>query len=312
MLVIYLLVGYLATIVLRAMLELLNMRERRRHANAAPPELSDCIDSATLGRSIAYSDDRTRLGFIQLASRSVVVIAFLFGGGLRAVDEWLTESMGRGIAQGVCLFVGLHIATTVLELPFDYFETFRIEERHGFNRMSRGHFFADWAKSLLLGCILYVIVSAAGLGLMRLSPHLYWLWVWGGGIALAVLLMLIAPSVIEPLFIKTSPLSNQGLADQVRMLAERVGVHVNQVLEVDASRRTAHSNAYFTGIGRVKRVVLFDNLLKQLTESEMLAVLGHELGHWKLKHVAQRLLTSAAVALGVCYAFAQLLAQAGL
>jgi STE24 endopeptidase len=304
-----LLAAYLSSIALRATLEWLNLRERRRHSVRPPDELADCIDTATLERSIAYSDDRARFGLVRLAFHALVVIAFIFGGGLRLADEWLRSAMAPGILQGVCLFVGVHLVAAWLELPFDFIETFRIEARHGFNRMSHGRFFGDWLKGLVLGLVLYTGASAGGLWLMRLVPDWYWLWVWVAAIVLAVVLMLIAPKVIEPLFIKTSPLSNRDLADQVRQLAARVGVRVNHVLEVDASQRTAHSNAYFTGIGRVKRVVLFDTLLKQLTEPEVLAVLGHELGHWKLKHVSKRLLTTAVFALAVCFGFAYCLAR---
>lgn len=276
-----------------------------------PPEFEGRIEPARLAAISAYHADRERLGLVQTLFWAIVVFIFIFGGGLTAYDRWLAEVTSPGVLRGVIFFVGLQLATSLIELPFEAYSTFSIEQKHGFNRMSVGLFLGDTAKSLLLGTGFLALISAAGLAIIQAAPNLYWLWFWVLVVAVAALLMLIAPYVIEPLFIKTTPLKDEALSQSVRALAERVGVEVKQVLEMDASRRTAHSNAYFTGIGRVKRVVLFDTLLQRLTHGEVLAVLGHELGHWRLRHVSQRLITMALFALLLFYLGAQVLAWQG-
>ncbi|HMA91739.1 MAG TPA: M48 family metallopeptidase [Polyangiaceae bacterium] len=299
---------YLATIAGKLALSALNVRHRRTHGHLVPSEFEGRIDPTRLAAISAYHADRERLGLVQTLFWAVVVFAFMFGGGLTAYDQWVAALIEPGVLRGVVFFVGLQLGTSLLELPFEIYSTFSIEQKHGFNRMTVGLFVTDTIKSLLLGTAFLALIGAAGLAIIDAAPQLYWLWFWVLVVAVAVLLMLIAPYVIEPLFIKTSPLKDEALAQSVRALADRVGVEVKQVLEMDASRRTAHSNAYFTGIGRVKRVVLFDTLLQRLTHDEILAVLGHELGHWRLRHVSQRLITTAAMALLLFYLGAQLLA----
>jgi STE24 endopeptidase len=306
-----LIVSYLATLCVRLFLSVLNVRHRRQHGSEVPPEFASSIESSTLEKSSAYNADREAFEHVQLAVSAIVVLGFLFGGGLRAYDAWLSGWVHARVGQGVLFFVGLSLASSLLDLPFDAFATFRIEQRHGFNRTTAGLFFNDWFKNTLLGSLLAAIVVSAGLSLYYAAPQWYWAWFWGFAIAFAVLMMLIAPAVIEPLFIKTTPLTKLELAEAVRHLAARAGVTVNRVLQVDASRRSSHSNAYFTGIGRVKRVVLFDTLLERLTDAEVLSVLGHELGHWKLRHITQRLVTTALLALVSLYGASRLLAWDG-
>jgi STE24 endopeptidase len=300
---------YLATIALRVVLSVLNIRYRRRHASEVPSEFADTIDRTTLEKISMYNADRERFGLVQLFCSTLVVLLFLFAGGLAAYDHFTTRLASGTVGQGVMFFVGLQIGSSVLELPFDAFSTFRIEQRHGFNRTSTRLFLSDWLKSTLLAGLFAAGVSAAGILLLEAAPRWYWLWFWAFGVGLGVVLMLISPYVIEPLFIKTVPLADGGLAAAVRDLAERAGVRVTQVLQVDASRRTAHSNAYFTGIGRVKRVVVFDTLLERLTHSELLAVLAHEIGHSRLRHIPKRLISSALLGLLGLYVAAQLLAD---
>ena len=302
---------YLVTVLLRLLLVGLNIQHRRKHGDEVPPELAGSIDRAALQRSLAYTSAGERLSLLRLVVMAGVTVAFLFGGILESYDGWITSMAGRGVWSGVLFFVGLHLASTLIELPFDAYATFRIEQRYGFNRSSVGLFLSDLGKSTLLGIVLVSAVSAVGLWLLRAVPEWYWLIFWAFAVALMVLLMLISPYVIEPLFIKTKPLANEGLAEAVRRLADQAGVQVSQVLEVDASRRTAHSNAYFTGIGRTKRVVMYDTLLARITDAELLAVLGHELGHWKLRHVSTRLLTVAGLALVGLWLAARLLAWDG-
>jgi STE24 endopeptidase len=196
------------------------------------------------------------------------------------------------------------LAGAVLEIPFSLYGTFRIEQKHGFNRQAPGLWWSDWLKSTLLSLVLTGALAAGALALVQAAPSSWWLWVAALIIGVSLLLTLISPYVIEPLFHKLEPLEVEGLSEGIRSMTERAGVHVGRVLKVDASRRSSHSNAYFTGLGRVKRVVLFDTLLSQMSHPQILAVLAHELGHWKKRHVLVRMLVMyALLLLGAYIAF---------
>ena len=306
-----LVLAYLITVGVRLWLSVINVRHRRRHGGNVPPEFSGSIEPATLGKISAYNADLEAFGHVHLIGSTIITVAFLFGGGLSYYDHLVKRLVLSPVGQGVVFFTGLGILSSLIELPFDVYSTFRIEQTHGFNRTTPQLFVTDWLKSTLLSTLLLALISSIALFLFYVTKSYYWLCFWGVAVALTVLLMLVSPYVIEPLFIKTKPLEKESLAEAVRTLGNQAGVTVNRVLQVDASRRSTHSNAYFTGIGRVKRVVLFDTLLERLTDTEILAVLGHELGHWKLRHVTQRLLTSALYFLVALFVASRLLAWDG-
>lgn len=273
-----------------------------------PPELAGSVDTVTLQKASRYTQDRARFGVVTTLASAVVVLAFLFGGGLALYDAWVREVVSGFVLQGVVFFVGLALLGAVLELPLSAYSTFRIEARHGFNRTTPGLFVGDWLKSTLIGAVLVVLLSAGGLALVRAAPQTWWLLAWMGFSAFGVFMMYVAPYVIEPLFFQMKPLGAEDLKADVERLAARCGVRVGRILEMDASRRSSHSNAYFTGLGRVKRVVLFDTLLERMTRAEVLAVLAHELGHWKLGHVTKSLVLSALLSLAGFYLAHELLA----
>jgi STE24 endopeptidase len=264
----------------------------------------------------AYTEDRARLGLWTSLVSTVLLATFLFGGLLPRYDAFIHGRVTSPVFAGVLFFLGLSWLESLSSIPFGLYANFRIEARHGFNRMGAGLWWGDWLKGLLVSSVLMALAAAAALALVQAAPHSWWLWVWGLFIGLSVLLMYLSPVLIEPLFFKLRPLEGDGkgggLEDEVRRLAERAGVHVTRVFTVDASRRSGHSNAYFTGIGRVKRVVLFDTLLDQLTPPQILGVLAHELGHWRKQHVLKRLGLMAMVVLGLSYLAFRLSAWGGL
>lgn len=294
-------VAYCVIVSIRIGLTLLNVWHLRRHETVVPPELAGSVDLTTLQKSSRYTQDRARFGVVTALGSAAAVLVFLFGGGLALYDAWVRELATGFVLHGVVFFVGLTLLGAVLELPLSAYSTFRIEARHGFNRTTPGLFLSDWLKSTLLGAVIVALLSAGGLALVRAAPETWWFFAWIGFTAFGIFMMYIAPYVIEPLFFKMTPLGAEELRADVERLAARCGVRVAQVLEMDASRRSSHSNAYFTGLGRVKRVVLFDTLLERMTREEVLAVLAHELGHWKLKHVTKSLLLSAALSLAGLY-----------
>jgi STE24 endopeptidase len=186
------------TVCVQLWLTTLNVRHQRRHGNEVPPEFADSIDTETLKKSSAYNADREALGILQTLFSAAIVLWFLFGGGLAAYDHWVGQLVSGRLWQGILFFAGLMLGSSVLELPFGIYSTFRIEQRHGFNRTNAGLFFADLLKGTLLSLVLVAGITAAGLGLYYVTPNWYWLWFWGFGIVLVVLLMLVAPYVIEP------------------------------------------------------------------------------------------------------------------
>jgi len=303
---------YLGVLAATQALAWLNLRHLGRAGETIPPGFEDRLTPETLRDALAYARDTQRLGMARSALAGGAVALFVFGGGLGAYDRWVQDWGLPWLLGGVLFFLGLHWAQTLLAAPFAYYRTFRLEQRHGFNRAGTGLWLADLAKAELVGSLLLAGLSAGALQLWRWSPDRWWLWVWGLFVGSSVLLLYLSPVVIEPLFHRFTPVEDAHLVDAIRALAARAGVRVDRVFRVDASRRTAHSNAYFSGIGRVKRVVLFDTLLEQLPAPQVLAVLAHELGHWKLRHLPRRFAYSALLALAGFWCAARLLTWDGL
>jgi STE24 endopeptidase len=278
-----------------------NLRYQSREGTRVPPELAEVVDAERLRRIAEYTKERTRFSMVREFVRDTALGVFLFGGLLGAYDRFVAGLSDSPLVRGVFFFLLLTLGSAVLSIPFSLYSSFRIEARHGFNRMSLPLFFGDWVKGTLLSALLVAGLSAGALWLVGFAPERWWLYVWLLVVGVSLLLTFLTPYVIEPLFFQMKPLHVPGLEQEVRALAERAGVHVSRVLEVDASRRSSHSNAYFTGIGAVKRVVLFDTLFGHMSHGEILAILAHELGHWQKRHVLLRTVWSFAVTLVALY-----------
>lgn len=292
--------AYVLLVALDAGLHALNLRHLRRHGHQIPAGFEQAIDGALLARTVDYTFARGRLGLIESLLGALLVALFFFCGGLAWLDRAIAERVPGPIGGGLLLLGGLVVATTLLALPFDALRTFDIERRFGFNTTSLRLWVVDRIKGLALSLLLLGIVASAGLWLATRLPGWWWLAVWLLLLALNLLLVFLAPVLIEPLFNKYQPLTDPALDGGIRALAARAGVNVSRILKMDASRRSRHSNAYFTGLGRVKRVVLFDTLLAQLSQDEVLAVLAHELGHWQHRHIVKRMAVSQLIALLAC------------
>jgi STE24 endopeptidase len=281
---------FVAIVLVRLSLSWLNLRHLVREGHAVPRGLEREVDIARLGKISEYTAERARFGLVHSLASSAVMGAFLFAGGLGAYDAWVAGFGGGFVASGVLFVVGLLLGGAILEVPFQLYGDFRIEQRHGFNRQTSGLWWSDWLKSTALSLLLSSALTAGALALVHAAPNSWWIWVSALVSGVSLLMTSLSPYVIEPLFHKMEPLEVEGLSDGIRSMTEKAGVHIGRVLKVDASRRSSHSNAYFTGLGRVKRVVLFDTLLSQMSHSQILAVLAHELGHWKKHHVLFRML----------------------
>jgi STE24 endopeptidase len=268
----------------------LNLRHLQREGHVVPAVLAGQVDSARLARMSAYTAARARLGMVQSVLSASAVGGFLFAGGLGWYDAWAARLARSFVGNGVVFVTGLALASTLLSVPFQLYSDFRLEARYGFNRKTARLWWGDWLKSTWLSLLILAALSAGAFALIKAAPHSWWLWVSALVGSVSLLLTVLSPSLIEPLFYRMEPLKVEGLRDGIRAMTERAGVHVGRVLQVDASRRSSHSNAYFTGLGRQKRVVLFDTLLAQMSEPQILAVLAHELGHWKKQHVLLRMI----------------------
>ncbi len=296
-----LLSGYLLVTLLRFGLDWLNLRHRRGNHTPLPAAFAGRIEADGLARSDAYALAGDKLAFIEDAVTVVLTLWFLFGGLLPWYDDLLRVFSDRFILHGLLFFALLLLAQLLIGLPFSLYRNFVLEERFGFNRMSFRLWCADLAKSFIVGAVLFLLLAGGALWLVDKAPQTWWLWVWGFWAAVSIFLLYLSPYVIEPLFFKFEPLRKAELETGVRDLLKKAGVEAGKVLQVDASRRSGHSNAYFTGIGKVKRVVLFDTLLEQLDDHELLAVLAHELGHWRCGHIRRRLIKGQLVALFTCW-----------
>jgi STE24 endopeptidase len=308
----FLLTLYLLVLACRLWLRHLNLRQLKAHGHKVPAGFEGTVDRELLAKTSAYTLATSRVGLIESLFSSLLLLLFLFGGLLQWYDDWILSMTPSFIGQG-CLFVlGLLLAQTLIDIPFNLYRTFVIEERFQFNASTPKLWITDLLKSLGLGIILLSLLTAGSLALVQASPNLWWLWVWGLFAFITLLLMYLSPVLIEPLFFKFQPLQNQALAERVKDVMKQAGLQVERVQQVDASRRSKHSNAYFTGIGRVKRIVLFDTLLEQMSDDEILGVLAHEAGHWKLGHIWKRLLSMELVSLVVCWSFWWVLSWEGL
>jgi STE24 endopeptidase len=284
------LLAYLVVVCTGYALQYLNLSHLEEHGRAVPPEFEGVVDPATLKKISDYTIENSRFGLLESVVDNLVLLAFLFLGLLGAYDRWVTSLTGSFLGNGVLFVLPLMLAQTVMGVPFSLYRNFRIEKKYGFNTMTPKLWLADLVKGLAIGAVISSVVVLAALWLVQASPGWWWLWVWLFFLAFGVFMMYISPYIIEPLFFKFEPVAVEGLEARIRELMEKAGLRVSRVFQVDASRRSRHSNAYFTGIGKVKRIVLFDTLLQQMTPDEVLAVLAHEVGHWKKKHVLKRII----------------------
>ena len=218
-------------------------------------------------------------------------------GGLDVLNQALIERMGGGMWQQLALLAGFVLISGIVDLPVSYYQTFVIEQRFGFNQMTFKLWLADLLKSTLVGALIGLPLAALMLWLMGAAGTLWWLWAWCVWMGFNLLLMVVYPLFIAPIFNKFKPLDDESLAARVTSLMKRCGFAAKGLFVMDGSRRSAHANAYFTGFGAGKRVVFYDTLLKQLTPEEVEAVLAHELGHFKHKHITRRIIGMFAMSL---------------
>ena len=276
-----------------------------------PPAFAESIPLPDHQKAADYTVATVTLGRRSVILDAFVTLALTIGGGIGWIDLLGQRSGWANPWRGALVVLIVVCVTAVIDLPFSIWRTFGIEARFGFNRMTMGLFIADLAKSCLLGLLLGGPVVLGVLTLMDRAGGLWWLWAWAGWLALMLLMSWAWPAFIAQLFNKFAPLEDPVLRARIEALLQRCGFTSEGVFVVDGSRRSSHGNAYFTGLGRNKRIVFYDTLLSRLTHPEVEAVLAHELGHFKLKHVRKRLLVTVAASFGALALLGWLAAQPG-
>jgi STE24 endopeptidase len=290
----------LLTVLLKFWLATRQMRHVAAHRAAVPPAFAGTVSLDAHQKAADYTLVRSRFGLVTLAFGTAMLLAWTLLGGLDALNVAVRDAVlprWGGMAYQLALVSGFVLIGGLLDAPLELYNTFRIEQRFGFNRTTWRLYIVDAAKGLLVGALIGLPMLALVLWIMASAGAWWWLWAWVAWVAFQLLLLLIYPTVIAPLFNKFEPLPDESLKQRVQALMARCGFAAKGLFVMDGSRRSAHSNAYFTGLGAAKRVVFFDTLLKRLTPGEVEAVLAHELGHFKLRHVPKRMLTIFAMSL---------------
>lgn len=279
----------LAGLVLRLWLTTRHMRHIAQHSGAVPPAFAQTITLAAHQKAGQYSISNLRLGLVELFIGSALLLGWTLFGGLQWFNTTLLQWLAPGLWQQMALVVAFVAISSLLDLPLSLYKTFVLEQKFGFNKTTFALWLADSVKGLLLGALLGLPLLALLLWLMAQAGQWWWLYAWGALLAFQLIMMVIAPLWIAPLFNKFQPLEDESLKQRALALMQQAGLRAQGFFIMDGSRRSAHSNAYFTGIGRAKRVVFYDTLLAKLNPGEVDAVLAHELGHFKHGHIRKRI-----------------------
>ncbi|TMS59635.1 M48 family metallopeptidase [Imbroritus primus] len=293
------LLALITMVIVKLWLASRQIRHVARHRQAVPARFADTITLDAHQKAADYTVAKTRLSMLDIGVSAAVLLGFTLLGGLQWLNLFWLETFGPGYAYGVALIASVVLISSLVELPFSLYGQFGIEERYGFNKMTLRLYFADLVKSTLIGAALGLPLLVAVLWLMERMGDLWWVWTWVVWMGFNLLLLVLYPTVIAPLFNKFEPLEDLSLKQRIEALLQRCGFASKGLFVMDGSRRSAHGNAYFTGFGASKRIVFFDTLLNRLDADEIEAVLAHELGHFKRHHILKRIVVTFAISLGV-------------
>ena len=287
------------TLALRLWLASRHIAHIARCRDSVPPNFSPNISLEAHQKAADYSTAKTRIGMLDIVVGSILLLVLTLGGVLQTLsDAWETVFAPGGHAHGIALIASVTMLSSLIDLPISLYRTFVIEARFGFNKMTLRLFFTDMAKQTLLGAALGLPLLFCVLWLMQQMGDTWWLYVWLTWIGFNMLVLTIYPTFIAPIFNKFSPLEDASLKSRIEALLVKCGFKAQGLYVMDSSRRSSHGNAYFTGFGAAKRIVLFDTLLARLAPSEIEAVLAHELGHFRHHHVWKRMTALFAMSLG--------------
>jgi STE24 endopeptidase len=268
------------------------------HRTEVPTAFREKIQLGDHQKAADYTMAKTRLGMLSVLFDAALLLAFTVGGGIQFISDISSAWFSAPIAQGMATIVAVLLLSSLLEAPFNIFQTFVIEARFGFNKMTFALYLMDALKGLLIGALLGLPLLFSVLWLMERMGSYWWLYVWLVWVSFSLLILFIYPSFIAPLFNKFTPMQNEAMKARIEALLHRCGFTAQGLFVMDGSKRSAHGNAYFTGFGKTKRIVFFDTLLKHLNINEIEAILAHELGHFKRRHVIKRIALTFVLSLG--------------
>jgi STE24 endopeptidase len=280
-----------ASVMLKFWLATRQMRHVAQHRDAVPAAFQAQISLEAHHKAADYTIAQGRLGLLELAFGTAVVLGWTLLGGLSWLNQTLLQWMASGVLQQVAVLTAFMFIGSVLDLPFTLYRTFVLEQRFGFNKTTPKLWLQDLVKSTLVGAIIGLPIAALVVWMMGATGAYWWVWTWGVWMGFNLLMLLVYPTWIAPLFNQFKPLDDVALKDRVSALMARCGFTSKGFYVMDGSKRSAHANAYFTGFGASKRVVFYDTLLAQLSPAEVDAVLAHELGHFKHKHIVKRMVS---------------------
>ncbi len=277
------------TVSVRFWLASRHIRHVLRHRNAVPAQFSESIPLAAHQKAADYTVARTKFGLVILMVNTIVLVGFTLLGGLQWLSVTLPGLFESHMLYQIALLAAFALISGAISLPFDYYRQFSLEARFGFNKMTPALFVSDLFKSTLLSIAIGLPLIWVILALMESAGDLWWLYAWLVWCGFQLLMLVLYPTVIAPMFNKFTPLADDSLRARIENLMQRVGFASKGLFVMDGSKRSAHGNAYFSGFGAAKRIVFFDTLLQRLAPQEIEAVLAHELGHFKLKHIVKRI-----------------------
>lgn len=281
-----------------------------RHRGAVPEAFAARVTLIAHQRAADYTIARTRLGLVEAALGTLVLVALTFFGGLQLLqDLWIRWLPEQDFVRSILLLSSVPLITATFELPLSWYRQFRLEQRFGFNRMTLRLWLADLVKGTVVGLILGLPLAAAVIWLMQTAGAHWWLWVWCVWVGFNLLVLVLYPTVIAPLFNRFEPLPAGAERSRIEALLSRCGFTARGLFVMDGSRRSAHGNAYFTGFGKAKRIVFFDTLLARLAPDELEAVLAHELGHFRHRHILKRIVVTFALSFVGLWLLGQLASQ---
>jgi STE24 endopeptidase len=286
------------TMALRFWLASRQLRHVKAHRSAVPAEFAAKIPLEAHQKAADYTAAKTTFSLVNLLFSSCVLIGFTLLGGLQWLSTTILPLTGPGMSYQIALLVAFAAVSGLFDLPLDYYNQFVLEQRFGFNKMTLGLWLADMLKGVLVGALIGLPLVWVVLTLMDKTGPLWWFYAWLVWSGFQLLMMVLYPTVIAPLFNKFTPLADDSLKTRIEGLMQRVGFASKGLFVMDGSKRSAHGNAYFSGFGANKRIVFFDTLLARLAPQEIEAVLAHELGHFKLKHIVKRIAIMFLVSLG--------------
>ncbi|WP_334186987.1 M48 family metallopeptidase [Noviherbaspirillum sp.] len=287
------------TLAVRFWLGSRHIRHVLAHRGQVPPEFAGTIPLHAHQKAADYTVAKTKFSLFMLLVNAAVLIGFTLLGGLQWLSVAIFNLAGSGMTYQLGLLAAFAVISGLIDLPFDYYKQFVLEARFGFNKMTLGLFLTDLVKGALLGTAIGLPLIWIILTLMEKSGALWWLYTWMVWSGFQLLMLVLFPTVIAPLFNKFTPLQDENLRARIEGLMKRVGFASQGLFVMDGSKRSAHGNAYFSGFGAAKRIVFFDTLLSRLAPNEIEAVLAHELGHFKLKHIIKRIAVMFTVSLGL-------------